>query len=123
MIGFFALLSLSISSVRAQEIDYTQYYLNFGGVNAGFTGMEDYLDLKMAYRIGGNEFGVKNNNVFVSVYGVLGTSGQMSLKRNSLRISNLSAFEELQSNRRWRRRQGVGGMVTSRTVGPYTSVS
>jgi len=114
---------LSVGRGLAQEIDYTQYYLNLAGVNAGFTGMEDYLDLKMAYRIGGNDFGVKNNNVFVSAYGALGTSAQLALKRNSLRISNLGAFEEIQSNRRLRRRQGIGGMVTSRTVGPYTSVS
>src|SRR5258706_12758019 len=114
---------LSVGRGLAQEIDYTQYYLNLAGMNAGFTGMEDYLDLKMAYRIGGNDFGVKNNNVFVSAYGALGTSAQLALKRNSLRISNLGAFEEIQSNRRLRRRQGIGGMVTSRTVGPYTSVS
>src|SRR5258708_7056059 len=122
VIGFSALLLLSAQG-QAQEIDYTQYYLNLAGVNAGFTGMEDYLDLKMAYRIGGNDFGVKNNNVFVSAYGALGTSAQLALKRNSLRISNLGAFEEIQSNRRLRRRQGIGGLVTSRTVGPYTSVS
>jgi len=122
VIGFSALLLLSAQG-QAQEIDYTQYYLNLAGVNAGFTGIEDYLDLKMAYRIGGNDFGVKNSNVFVSAYGALGASRQASLKRNSLRISNLEAFEEQKSNRRLRRRQGIGGMATSRTVGPYTSVS
>ena len=86
-IGFCALLMLSIRIVHAQEIDYTQYYLNMAGVNAGFTGMEDYVDLKMAYRQGGNDFGVKNNNVFIAVYGALGASRQLALKRNSLRIS------------------------------------
>src|SRR6267378_1612907 len=113
VIGFSALLLLSAHG-QAQEIDYTQYYLNLAGVNAGFTGMEDYMDLKMAYRIGGNDFGVKNNNVFVSAYGALGASKQIALKRNSLRISNLQAFEEHLSDRRWRRRHGIGGMVTSR---------
>src|SRR6266850_8614626 len=117
------LLMLSARTGYAQEVDYTQYYLNLAGVNAGFTGMEDYLDLKMAYRQGGNTFGVKNNNVFVSAYGALGASRRLSIKRNSLRISNYDAFEQLQSSRRLRWRQGIGGMVTSRTVGPYTSVS
>jgi len=122
-IGFCAVLLLCNRIAHAQEVDYTQYYLNLAGVNPGFTGMEDYVDLKMGYRQGGNEFGVKNNNVFVSIYGALGASSQLALKRNALRISNLEAFEQLQSNRRLRRRQGIGGMVTSRTVGPYTSVS
>src|SRR5882757_6755627 len=94
VIGFSALLLLSAHGL-AQEIDYTQYYLNLAGVNAGFTGMEDYLDLKMAYRQGGNAFGVKNNNVFVSAYGALGASRRLSIKRNSLRISNYDAFEQL----------------------------
>src|SRR5258706_12908021 len=113
VIGFSALLLLSANG-QAQEIDYTQYYLNLAGVNAGFTGMEDYLDLKMAYRIGGNDFGVKNSNVFVSAYSALGASKQASLKRNSLRISNLEAFEEQKSNRRLCMRQCIGGMATSR---------
>ncbi len=117
------LLMLSCRTGQAQEIDYTQYYLNLAGVNAGFTGMEDYVDLKMAYRQGGNAFGVKNNNVFVSAYGALGALNRQSLKRNSLRISNLDAFEQIQANQSLRRRQGIGGMVTSRSVGPYTSVS
>jgi type IX secretion system PorP/SprF family membrane protein len=119
----FCVLFLSVRSAHAQEIDFTQYYLNLAGVNAGFTGMEDYVDLKLAYRQGGNDFGVKNSNVFVSAYGALGARSQQSLKKNSLRISNMEAFEQLQSNQRFRRRQGIGGMLTSRTVGPYTSVS
>ena len=123
LIGIGCALFLSVRSAHGQEIDFTQYYLNLGGVNAGFTGMEDYVDLKLAYRQGGNDFGVKNSNVFVSAYGALGAASQQSLKRNSLRISNMDAFEKLQTNRSFRRRQGIGGMLTSRTVGPYTSVS
>ncbi len=108
--------------LSAQEVDYSQYYLNMPAMNAGFTGIEGYLDTKLAYRQGWNGFGVTNNDVFLSAYGAIGATGQASLN-NSLRISKPDAFAQAQSGQRGRRRQGVGGMVTSRTVGPYTSVS
>ena len=40
-----------------------------------------------------------------------------------MRISNQEAFDQLQSGQSSRRRQGIGGMVTNRMVGPYQSVS
>ena len=107
--------------VFAQEVAYTQYYLNPAGVNPGFTGMEDYMDLKLAFRQGWNDFGVRNDNLFVSAYGPLGTSRRLAIKRNSLRISSVPALEQEKVARRLRRRHGVGGMMSSRYVGPYSS--
>ena len=121
LISFCLWLISSIHPVFAQEVAYTQYYLNPAGVNPGFTGMEDYLDLKLAFRQGWNDFGVRNDNLFVSAYGPLGTSRRLSIKRNSLRISSIPAAEQEKSARRLRRRHGVGAMMTGRNVGPYSS--
>jgi hypothetical protein len=43
-------LSVGLMHANAQENSFTQYYLNMPAVNAGFTGIEDYLDLKMGVR-------------------------------------------------------------------------
>lgn len=105
----------------AQDVAFTQYYLNLAGVNPGFTGAEDYLDLKVAFRQGWNDFGVKNDNLFISAYGTLGSSRRLSVKRNALRISNVTAYESARNDNKIRRRHGLGAMMTSRNVGPYAA--
>jgi type IX secretion system PorP/SprF family membrane protein len=110
-------------SLYAQENDYTQYYTNMPAVNAGFTGMEDYFDLKVGVREGWNNFGIKNNNLFLSAYGTLNSKNRSGKRNNSLRISNPKLLDEIQSEKKFRRRHGIGGMVTSRTVDPYKSIA
>lgn len=105
----------------AQENDYTQYYVNLPTVNSGFTGMDDYYNLNTGVREGWNNFGVENSNLYLSAFGALNSSKRSGRKNNSLRLSSPQIFEEMQSDKKFRRRHGLGGMVTSRTVGPYKS--
>ncbi|MEQ1587789.1 MAG: PorP/SprF family type IX secretion system membrane protein, partial [Cyclobacteriaceae bacterium] len=112
---------LSICKSAAQENDYTQYYANLPTVNSGFTGLDDYFNLNTGVREGWNNFGVVNNNLYLSAFGALNSSKRSGRKNNSLRLSSPKIFEEMQSDKKFRRRHGVGGMVTSRTVGPYKS--
>jgi type IX secretion system PorP/SprF family membrane protein len=105
----------------AQENDYTQYYVNLPTVNSGFTGMDDYFNLNTGVREGWNNFGVENNNLYLSAFGALNSSKRGGRKNNSLRLSSPKIFDEMQSDKKFRRRHGLGGMVTSRTVGPYKS--
>ncbi|MBL7872717.1 MAG: PorP/SprF family type IX secretion system membrane protein [Cyclobacteriaceae bacterium] len=109
-------------SLVAQENDYTQYYANMPAVNAGFTGMEDYFDLRMGVREGWNSFGIKDSNLFLSAYGTLNSKSRAGKRNNSLRISNPTLFNEIQHDKKFRRRHGIGGMVTSRTLDPYKSI-
>ncbi len=110
-------------SLLAQENDYTQYYANMPAVNAGFTGMEDYFDLRAGVREGWNSFGIKNNNLFLSAYGALNSKNRSGKRNNSLRTSNPQQFEDIQEDKKFRRRHGIGGMVTNRTVDTYKSIA
>jgi type IX secretion system PorP/SprF family membrane protein len=110
-------------SLCAQENDYTQYYANMPAVNAGFTGMDDYFDLKVGVREGWNNFGIKNANLFLSAYGTLNSNNRSGRRNNSLRISNPKLLDEIQLDKQFRRRHGIGGMVTSRTVDPYKAIA
>ncbi len=112
---------IASTSLLAQENDYTQYYANMPAVNPGFTGMEDYLDLRFGVREGWNNFGIKNNNLFLSAYGALNSKSRSGKRNNSLRISNPQLLDEIQRDKKFRRRHGIGGMITSRTVDPYKS--
>jgi type IX secretion system PorP/SprF family membrane protein len=107
----------------AQENDFTQYYLNLPSVNPGFTGMNEYMDLRSGIREGWNNFGIKNNNGYLSAYTALGNANRSGRKNNSFRISNPTLFDEVQTDKKFRRRMGLGGMLSQRTVGPYKSVT
>ncbi len=117
------LLSLNFSRSAAQEIDHSQYYLNLPGVNAAFTGMEEYLDIRFSHRQGFNDFAVKNNYSFLSGYTTLNKSARTALTNNAPRMSNPAGFEKLQQSRRLLRKHGIGGMVTTRSFGPYEATS
>lgn len=116
MVGAFA-------NIFAQDLDHTQYYLNLPGVNPGFTGIEDYMDTRFSFRQGWNDFAVKNNYTFVSAYGALNNSVRNALKNNTLRLSNPEAFQQVQEDRKLGRKHGVGGMLSSRSLGPYEAVT
>jgi type IX secretion system PorP/SprF family membrane protein len=113
----------SVNGTWAQENDYTQYYTNMPAINAGFTGMEDYSDLKVGVREGWNGFGIKNSNSFLSSYGTLNSANRSGRKNNSLRTSNPKFFEKVQRDKKFRRRHGLGGMITSRTVDSYKAIN
>lgn len=103
----------------AQENDFTQYYLNLPAVNPGFTGMNDYLDIRSGVREGWNDFDVKNSNLYLSGYAALGSARRSGRRNNSFRVSNPELLDEMQQEKKYRRRAGVGGIITERTVGPY----
>jgi hypothetical protein len=67
----------------AQENDFTQYYLNLPAINPGFTGMNEYMDLRSGIREGWNNFGIKNNNGYLSAYTALGNANRSGRKNNS----------------------------------------
>jgi len=122
---FVPVLGLALLSfiAKAQDVDYTQYYLNNAGTNPGYTGTEEFLDMKLGFREGWNNFGIRNNYLFVSAYTSLNNSRRGVLRQNGMRLSDPTKLTQMQLDRRVRRKHGVGGMVTSRKLGPYALVA
>lgn len=104
---------------HAQENDFTQYYLNMPSINPGFTGMNDYLDIRSGVREGWNDFDVKNSNLYLSGYSALGSARRSARRNNSFRVSNPELLNKMQQDKKFRRKMGVGGILSERTVGPY----
>lgn len=115
----FYLMVLIAVPAAAQEAELTQYYLNHAGYNAGYTGVEDYLDVHLGFRQGWNTFAIRNNSFFASAYGSINRSSKASIGGNSLRLSNPDVISQLQASKEVRRKHGVGGMVSNRSIGPY----
>jgi len=103
----------------AQQSEYSQYYINLPATNAAFTGMDGFLNLKAGFRQGWNDFEDKNNSVFVSAFGSLNKPVKQMTRSNALRISDPSVFKKLETNKKLRRKHGVGGIISSKTLGPY----
>lgn len=102
----------------AQENDNTQYYVNLPSINPGFTGSEGFWDFKASYRQSWNNFSDDNSNFYASLYGVLGTTSPTAYKNNTLRISDPNAYDRLSVEKDLRRKHGLGGTLSSRTLGP-----
>ncbi len=117
------LISLILSGIQlfAQEDDYTQYYLNLPAVNPAFTGLDDFFSLNAGVREGRNSYGIKNDNSYLSFFGALNNGNRAGRRNNALRTSDPTIFESIQHEKKYRRRHGLGGIVTSRRVDPYKS--
>lgn len=117
----FLLSSFLQYSVYAQQLSYSQYFINLTAENPGFTGYEDYLDFKLGSRLGWSDFSDTNSSVFVSANSTLNKPLKQMARNNMLRISDLSALDKLKNNIRLRRKHGLGGIVKSNVLGPYNT--
>jgi type IX secretion system PorP/SprF family membrane protein len=115
------LFLINSAEVFSQDFVSTQYYSNLGAVNPGFVGVDDFLDVKFSVFQGWNGFDVRNNNFYVSAFGVLNNTGKANIKNNALRLSS-SVYSEIESSKGLNRRHGMGGMISGRNLGPYRSV-
>jgi type IX secretion system PorP/SprF family membrane protein len=113
-ICFFASLDAS-----AQQLGYSQYFINLPSENAGFTGIEDFLDFKLGSKQGWSDFSDVNSSVFVSAYGMLNKPLKQMVKNNALRVGDPSSFDKIITNKKLRRKHGLGGFVKSIALGPY----
>jgi type IX secretion system PorP/SprF family membrane protein len=106
----------------AQEFSSTPYYSNLPNTSPGFTGIDDYLDVKLSVNQGWNSFNITNNNFYVSAFSALNGSQRALIKNNTLRIST-STYGEIQPDKQLRRKHGMGGSLAGRNVGPYRSLT
>jgi type IX secretion system PorP/SprF family membrane protein len=116
-----ALLSSLIAS--AQQLGYSQYFINLPSENPGFTGIDDFLDFKVGSRQGWNDFSESNSSMFVSAFGMLNKPLKQIVKNNALRISDNSLFDKIRTNKKIRRKHGLGGLIKSTTLGPYKTTA
>ncbi|MTI38320.1 PorP/SprF family type IX secretion system membrane protein [Fulvivirga lutimaris] len=119
ILGLFVVLYGNV--IGQQQEVYTQYFTNLPNINAGFAGVEDYMDLTLGFRQGWNDFESDNSSVFLSIYSPLTKPITATTKNNSLRISDPSILNKLKTSTNLRRKHGIGGSVSSRKLGSYQS--
>lgn len=107
-------------SASAQDVDYTQYYLNNASYNPAFTGFEEFVDVKVGFRQGWNSFAIPNNYMFFSLNSSLNSTKRTAVGSNSLRISDPEKLHAIQNGKKIRRKHGIGTTITGRKLGPYS---
>lgn len=115
-----AIILLTAFAASAQDIDYTQYYLNNASYNPAFTGIEDFVDVRLGFRQGWNSFAIPNNYMFFSLNSGLNNKRRAAVGSNSLHVSDPEVLQQIQNGKKIRRKHGLGGTVASRKLGPYS---
>ncbi|MEM7550920.1 MAG: PorP/SprF family type IX secretion system membrane protein [Bacteroidota bacterium] len=115
--------SFYCTSSYAQTNSFTQFFTNLPVENAAFTGVEEALYSTLGFRQQWNNFGGDNRVIFVSVFGELGGDAPDSFKKNSLRVSDPSLYDELSTNKKIRRKHGLGGSISLEEIGPFRSIN
>jgi type IX secretion system PorP/SprF family membrane protein len=115
------LIVVSASPAHAQEFTSSQYYSNLPRANAGFTGIDDYMDVKTSVYQGWNSFDIGNKNFYVSAFSSINSSKRVAVKNNTLRIS--TSNDQTYPDKSIYRKHGMGGTISARNVGPYRSLT
>ncbi len=119
---FAAFLNLFAVSAKAQNFQYTQYYINPATLNPAFAGVESFLDFKFGYKQRWRNFDDGNNMFYLTAFGAIGSTPPTAYKKNSLRVSNPIAYDQLSRNKNVKRKHGVGGTLSSQSSGPFETV-
>ncbi len=120
---------LSISLVlfswatHAQTSTFSQFYLNPTSVNSGFTGIEPYVDISLGYKQLWRDFDQGDNAMFLAIDKSFGQIPATVYKNNSLRVSDPSRYNQVDRNKRLKRKHGVGASVLSNAVGPLKELN
>ncbi len=116
------IITCFIQSVNAQEqFSISQYYQTQSIINPGFTGVDDFLDVKIGYR---QKWAGLNNSPttsFISVMGSIG--GKTSYTQSPIRISNPNQIKIVESQKAKIRSHGIGGYITKQEQGAFNQIN
>lgn len=119
----FVVIFILISTVSiAQKEDVSQFFANPSLFNPAFSGMENYLDLKLGFRQRWSGFDDQNEQIYLNASGFIGPQTPTSFRGNSLRISKPEAYSEFDKLKNLRKRHGWGGIVFSQNFGAYSAL-
>lgn len=121
----FTLVSLLPVSVAISQIDYrfTQFYQNPLPVNPAFSGIEDFVDIKIGYRTQWAGFENSPKHLFASANMAFKLSGSNKFKHRGVRLFESEAYNSIERDDgfgyRKSKRHGVGFYVLQNSDGGF----
>ena len=106
-----------------QQFQLSQFFQSANTINPAATGIEEFVDVKLGYRMQWSGFSDAPQTYFISAHGAIKPKKGFIYENNSLRISNPALYQDLQgsSNANWF--HGVGGYVVRDEQGPFKQMS
>ena len=115
------------STVIAQDNFYFSQYFQVGqAINPAFTGIDNFLDVKINYRNQWAGFSDSPSTNFIGINGALKNKTTQTYKEYALRISDPSLLDSLsntQSSIKDKVRHGLGGHIIYDRQGPFDQIS
>lgn len=121
LIGFLILTSSLMHTYAQEQFSLSQYYQSQAIMNPGFTGVDDFFDVKLGYRI--KWAGVNNSpsTTFLSAFGSIGD--KTSYNQSPLRTSNPNQIAYIEAQKARIRHHGVGGYITKQEQGAFNQIN
>lgn len=113
-------LGLNQQSLGQEQFSLAQYYQLSPILNPGFTGIEDYLDIKLGYRKKWAGFNNSPSTSFISAFGSIGD--ETSYSQSPIRTSNPNQVDYIESEKSYLKFHGIGGYITSQSQGAFNQI-
>jgi type IX secretion system PorP/SprF family membrane protein len=111
-----------LHDVTAQEqFSLSQYYQVQSILNPGFTGIDDFLDIKIGYRRKWAGLDNSPSTSFISAFGSIGD--KTSYNQSPTRTSNPNQIEFMESQRAKIRFHGIGGYISKQEQGAFKQIN
>ncbi|MCB0494690.1 MAG: PorP/SprF family type IX secretion system membrane protein [Cyclobacteriaceae bacterium] len=107
-------------SVAQEQFSVSQYYQTQAILNPGFTGVDDFFDVKLGYS--NKWIGLENSpsTTFLSGFGSIGD--KTSYNQSPLRTSNPNQIEFIEAQKARIRSHGIGGYITKQQQGAFDQI-
>ena len=104
-----------------EQFALSQYYQVHSIINPGFTGIDDFLDIKIGYRRKWVGLDNSPSTSFVSAFGPIGD--KTSYSQSPMRISNPNQIEYIESKKAKIKFHGIGGYITKQDQGAFSQIN
>ena len=119
---WFIIANAYLNTVYAQEqFSISQYYQTQAILNPGFTGVNDFLDVKLGYRKKWTGVVSSPSTIFLSVDGSIGD--KTSYNQSPLRTSNPNQIAYIEAQKARIRSHGIGGYITKQQQGAFDQIN
>ncbi|MGK7393731.1 MAG: PorP/SprF family type IX secretion system membrane protein [Candidatus Cyclobacteriaceae bacterium M3_2C_046] len=121
------LAAMYFTPVKGQfNYQLSQYWQNATAINPAFSGIDNFLDLKVGYRQQWSALDQAPQTYYLGISGVLVKPKYESLKNNALRISDPTLYDEKETDdfkRSAAIKHGWGGYIIRDAFGPFEQTS
>lgn len=105
---------------------YSQYFQVAPAINPAFTGIDNFLDVKVNYRNQWTGFNDSPSTNYIGINGNLNKQSTQSYREYSLRISNpaiLDSLSNIKASFKDKLKHGIGGYIIYDRQGPFEQFS